>query len=254
MLHLLDQSPEQLQAWLAERGTPGYRAAQVRRWLFEKRAAAFEEMTDLAQDLRGQLAEAFVDLDHPGCSASEGRRRHREAALGTGRRRAHRVRALARRQAPPDDLHQHPGRLRDGLRLLRERTGRRRPQSHHRRNRRADAPLAAAARPGRAAQPHRRDGHGRAAGEPGSPAARPGDGHPARRPGDQRPADHDLDGGPAGGDSPTGPAGLPVPPGRLAARAGRRAAQRAGSVQPQGRASDRSWRRPTSTSRRPAGG
>jgi 23S rRNA (adenine2503-C2)-methyltransferase len=60
MLHLLDLSPEQLQAWFADLGVPGYRAAQARRWLFEKRAAAFDDMTDLAQDLRGQLTETFV--------------------------------------------------------------------------------------------------------------------------------------------------------------------------------------------------
>ena len=55
-LHLLDQTPESLQAWFAERGLPGYRAGQVRRWLFEKRAAEFDEMTDLPLTLRGQLA------------------------------------------------------------------------------------------------------------------------------------------------------------------------------------------------------
>jgi 23S rRNA (adenine2503-C2)-methyltransferase len=59
MLHLLEQTSEQLQAWLAERREPGYRAVQVRRWLFENTVAGFEEMTDLAKPLRGQLAEEF---------------------------------------------------------------------------------------------------------------------------------------------------------------------------------------------------
>ena len=39
----------------------------------------------------------------------------------------------------PHDLHQHAGRLRHGLRVLRERARRRRPQSDGRRNRRTDA-------------------------------------------------------------------------------------------------------------------
>jgi len=58
-LHLLDQTPEQLQAWFAEREMPGYRAAQVWRWLFDKRAAALDQMSDLPQSLRSRLAEEF---------------------------------------------------------------------------------------------------------------------------------------------------------------------------------------------------
>ena len=36
-----------------------YRAAQIRKWLFEKRAAAWEQMTDLPRELREQLASEF---------------------------------------------------------------------------------------------------------------------------------------------------------------------------------------------------
>ena len=57
MRHLLDLTPEQLKGWLAERGLPGYRAAQIRRWLFALGAADFEAMTDLPGPLRRQLAE-----------------------------------------------------------------------------------------------------------------------------------------------------------------------------------------------------
>ena len=60
MLHFLDQSPEQLQAWFADHAAPAYRAGQTRRWLFAKRAAAFQDMTDLPGPLRDQLAEAFT--------------------------------------------------------------------------------------------------------------------------------------------------------------------------------------------------
>ena len=59
MRHLLEQSPEQLLDWLTQRGVPGYRDAQVRRWLYEKRARGFEEMTDLPQAVRDQLAAEF---------------------------------------------------------------------------------------------------------------------------------------------------------------------------------------------------
>lgn len=59
MRHLLDQSLEDLQAWMAEHGQPAYRARQIRRWLFEKRAAGLDEMTDLPRALREQLAADF---------------------------------------------------------------------------------------------------------------------------------------------------------------------------------------------------
>lgn len=59
MLHLLDQTPEQFEAWLAERAIPKYRANQVRRWLFAEAVEGFDQMTDLAKPLRGQLAESF---------------------------------------------------------------------------------------------------------------------------------------------------------------------------------------------------
>ena len=59
MLHLLDLTPGQLRAWLAERGLPAFRAAQVRRWVFANPGIEFAQMTDLARPLREQLAGAF---------------------------------------------------------------------------------------------------------------------------------------------------------------------------------------------------
>jgi 23S rRNA (adenine2503-C2)-methyltransferase len=59
VLHLLDQTSEQLEAWLAGRQIPKYRAKQVRRWLYAEAADGFDQMTDLAKPLRTQLAEAF---------------------------------------------------------------------------------------------------------------------------------------------------------------------------------------------------
>jgi 23S rRNA (adenine2503-C2)-methyltransferase len=59
MLHFLDQTPKQFRTWLAERGLPGYRAAQVRRWLFDHLAAGFDEMSDVPKPLRHELADQF---------------------------------------------------------------------------------------------------------------------------------------------------------------------------------------------------
>jgi 23S rRNA (adenine2503-C2)-methyltransferase len=56
---LLEQSPAQLRDWFVSQGLPAYRAGQVRKWVFQKRAAAFDEMTDLPADLRGRLAADF---------------------------------------------------------------------------------------------------------------------------------------------------------------------------------------------------
>lgn len=49
----------ELREKLRELGEPPYRAGQIMDWLYQKRAAAFEEMTDLPQSLRMWLAETF---------------------------------------------------------------------------------------------------------------------------------------------------------------------------------------------------
>ena len=59
MRSLLETTPEQLAAWLAERGLPGYRAGQIRRWLFDRAVDDFDSMTDLSKDVRTHLAEDF---------------------------------------------------------------------------------------------------------------------------------------------------------------------------------------------------
>jgi 23S rRNA (adenine2503-C2)-methyltransferase len=55
MQHILDPNSD-LKSWLADRGHPPYRAAQIRKWIFEKRVGSFEEMTDLSKKLREELA------------------------------------------------------------------------------------------------------------------------------------------------------------------------------------------------------
>lgn len=58
-LHLLNSLGEELDAWLAERGYPRYRAPQIRRWLLQSRCATFDEMSDLPQKLRAELSASF---------------------------------------------------------------------------------------------------------------------------------------------------------------------------------------------------
>lgn len=50
----------EIEAGLVGRGQPKYRAEQVARWLYAKRATSFEAMTDLPAALRSELGQAFV--------------------------------------------------------------------------------------------------------------------------------------------------------------------------------------------------
>jgi 23S rRNA (adenine2503-C2)-methyltransferase len=59
MLRLLGQTAVELETWFRDHGLPAYRARQVRKWIFERRANGFEEMTDLPLALRSRLAEEF---------------------------------------------------------------------------------------------------------------------------------------------------------------------------------------------------
>lgn len=60
MRHLLDPaSRESLKNWLAERGLPAFRAAQIRKWVFEGRSESFDAMSDLPKALRSELAGEF---------------------------------------------------------------------------------------------------------------------------------------------------------------------------------------------------
>ncbi len=76
MRPILELSIDDLRHWLTEQGQPAYRAAQIREWLFSKRASSFEEMTNLPQGLRRALAEEFV-------VATSRIALHRKAADGT---------------------------------------------------------------------------------------------------------------------------------------------------------------------------
>jgi len=61
-LALLDASQGDLEAWLVERGAPRFHARQVFRWVFDRRAESFAEMTDLPRRLRDALARDWTVL------------------------------------------------------------------------------------------------------------------------------------------------------------------------------------------------
>ncbi len=58
MKHLLAEI-DSLPEWLAARGQPRFRAAQIQRWILQSRAAGFEQMSDLPAALRAALADEF---------------------------------------------------------------------------------------------------------------------------------------------------------------------------------------------------
>ena len=59
MVHLLDEIGTGLSEWLSAQGQPTFRAAQIQDWLFDKRVADFEEMSNLSKSLRQQLKEHY---------------------------------------------------------------------------------------------------------------------------------------------------------------------------------------------------
>lgn len=54
---LLQTTPKELADWMVERGFPSFHARQVFRWIFDRRAEVFEEMSDLPKALRLALGE-----------------------------------------------------------------------------------------------------------------------------------------------------------------------------------------------------
>jgi len=59
MVPIFEQTSAGLRDWFVQSGLAAYRAGQVRKWLFQKRAAGFDEMTDLPVRLRERLAAEF---------------------------------------------------------------------------------------------------------------------------------------------------------------------------------------------------
>ncbi len=176
------QIQRQFQLWQE----PAYRATQLLRWLYEGRAASWDEMTNLPKTLRQRLSETY-SLAWPRTGAAPGRAgHHAKVPLAPGGWRVHRKRAhprqpspLRRAERPPHLVRFHPGRLRLRLQVLRQRPGRLEAQLARGGNRQPG--------PGRGATGGRRrandqqsghHGHGRAAGQLRQPAAGPA--HPQR--------------------------------------------------------------------------
>ncbi|MFO0871335.1 MAG: 23S rRNA (adenine(2503)-C(2))-methyltransferase RlmN [Pirellulales bacterium] len=59
MQHLLNLSSAEFRQWLQAADQPAYRAGQVQGWLCERRAASFDDMTDLPAVLRTRLQAEF---------------------------------------------------------------------------------------------------------------------------------------------------------------------------------------------------
>jgi 23S rRNA (adenine2503-C2)-methyltransferase len=57
---LCDLSRDELAAWCQAQGEEAYRADQIRKWIFGKRAGDFESMTDLSAGLRRKLSDTFA--------------------------------------------------------------------------------------------------------------------------------------------------------------------------------------------------
>src|SRR6056297_1542378 len=57
---LLELDREALRQWFVEQGQPAFRADQVRKWLFQRRASEFAQMTDLPKAVRDKLTESFT--------------------------------------------------------------------------------------------------------------------------------------------------------------------------------------------------
>ncbi len=54
-----EASQEELTAWLNRRGYPGWRAKQIRRWLYKEWIADFSAMSNLPREMRRDLADSF---------------------------------------------------------------------------------------------------------------------------------------------------------------------------------------------------
>ena len=58
--HIFDFTPDTLRAWCAERGMPGFRAAQILEWVYHKNAGNAGDMTNLSKADRDMLDHDMV--------------------------------------------------------------------------------------------------------------------------------------------------------------------------------------------------
>lgn len=58
-INIKNLAPAELEKHFAEMGLEGFRALQVRKWLYQKDVTSFEEMTNISKSFREQLSEVF---------------------------------------------------------------------------------------------------------------------------------------------------------------------------------------------------
>lgn len=59
MERLKNLSLEQIRLWVQDIGEPKFRAAQIIKWIYQKRVSTFDEMKNVSVTLRAELAESF---------------------------------------------------------------------------------------------------------------------------------------------------------------------------------------------------
>lgn len=57
--NIIGMLPSDLIPWLGERGEPPYRAKQILRWVYERKVASFQDMSDIPLKLREELMASF---------------------------------------------------------------------------------------------------------------------------------------------------------------------------------------------------
>ena len=118
-VNLLGKSVEELREFLASRGEPGYRGAQIYHALYAERRLDFAAMTNLPGALRERLgSEASIALPQivRRFHSADGTVRY-VLALAEGKAGQRRDGVHARGK-PADDLHFDAGGLRGGLQVL----------------------------------------------------------------------------------------------------------------------------------------
>ena len=58
-VNIKDLGPKEIGEFIASKGLEPYRSRQIGRWLYQKDAASFDDMTDLSKELREALKESF---------------------------------------------------------------------------------------------------------------------------------------------------------------------------------------------------
>jgi 23S rRNA (adenine2503-C2)-methyltransferase len=58
-INIKDLSPKDIEEFAAEQGLEPFRARQIGKWLYQKQAGSFDEMTDLSKELREMLNSSF---------------------------------------------------------------------------------------------------------------------------------------------------------------------------------------------------